>query len=248
MSFKKIKKALFARWITDWDCGYETEWWYVIKDTPFDINKLKSKRRYEITKGIKNFYVIQINPTEYVNEICKIAFNVWKTYPSQYRPNITEKKFCTEILEWKDRIIYGAFNRENNNLCGYAVLKENKNYISFIQLKSMIEFEKKGLNFALVNKILEDYSPKLNKNFYISDGARNIIHETHFQDFLEKYFDFRKAYCKLVIKYRFPIKIIVKILKPFRNIINTSSSLGYKIKATLLMDDIFCKCNKIKKE
>ena len=41
---------LLARWTTDFDCGSETNWWYVIKDTPFDINALKSKRRYEIKR------------------------------------------------------------------------------------------------------------------------------------------------------------------------------------------------------
>ncbi len=46
-------RPLLARWVTDFDCGYETNWWYVIKDTPFDIDALKAKRRYEITKGLK---------------------------------------------------------------------------------------------------------------------------------------------------------------------------------------------------
>ena len=31
---------VLARWTSDWDCGYETEWWYVIKDEPFDITAL----------------------------------------------------------------------------------------------------------------------------------------------------------------------------------------------------------------
>ena len=39
---------LLARWTTEFDCGCETEWWYVVKDTPFDIGSLKAKRRYEI--------------------------------------------------------------------------------------------------------------------------------------------------------------------------------------------------------
>jgi hypothetical protein len=30
---------LLARWTSDFDCGYETEWWYCIKDSPFDIRK-----------------------------------------------------------------------------------------------------------------------------------------------------------------------------------------------------------------
>lgn len=45
----------FARWTDNFDCGYETEWWYCIKDEPFDISKINSKKRYEINKGKKNF-------------------------------------------------------------------------------------------------------------------------------------------------------------------------------------------------
>lgn len=63
----KIKGGtpLLARWTTDFDCSYETNWWYVIKDTPFNISELKAKRRYEINKGIKNFEVKQIDPCEF---------------------------------------------------------------------------------------------------------------------------------------------------------------------------------------
>lgn len=57
-----------ARWTTDYDCGCETSWWYVIKDTPFNIATLKAKRRYEINKGKKNFEVRRINPSEYVED------------------------------------------------------------------------------------------------------------------------------------------------------------------------------------
>ena len=39
--WKDNKKALFARWTSEFDCGYETNWWYVIKDEPFDITTLK---------------------------------------------------------------------------------------------------------------------------------------------------------------------------------------------------------------
>ena len=60
---------LLARWTTDFDCGYETNWWYVIKESPFDISTLKAKRRYEINKGIKNFRVVEINPFEYKEDL-----------------------------------------------------------------------------------------------------------------------------------------------------------------------------------
>ena len=58
----RIKKALFARWTSEFDCGYETNWWYVIKDKEFDLSALKSNYRYKINKGNKNFDVRVINP------------------------------------------------------------------------------------------------------------------------------------------------------------------------------------------
>lgn len=46
---------LFARWTSDWPCGKETQWWYCLKDTPFDIEKIKSNYRYKIRKGERYF-------------------------------------------------------------------------------------------------------------------------------------------------------------------------------------------------
>ena len=43
--FWKMKdcKPLLARWTSEYDCGYDTNWWYVIKDSRFDISELKAK-------------------------------------------------------------------------------------------------------------------------------------------------------------------------------------------------------------
>ena len=80
-------------------------------------------------------------------------------------------------------------------------------------------YEKMQINAALVNGICEYYNDRLSKDFYIVDGERNILHETAFQDYLERYFGFRKAYCKLHIKYRRGIGVIVWLLYPFRKLI-----------------------------
>lgn len=60
---------MLVRWTDNFDCGFETNWWYVIKDKPFDIDALKSKRRYEIRKGRKNFGVEKVNPKDIVDDI-----------------------------------------------------------------------------------------------------------------------------------------------------------------------------------
>ena len=87
--WKENKKALLARWTTDFDCGYETNWWYVIKDEPFDLTNLKAKRRYEVNKGLKNFDVRPIDPTQYREELYEVSgcriFGLSAEIPSNYR-------------------------------------------------------------------------------------------------------------------------------------------------------------------
>ena len=194
---------LFARWTTDFDCGYETKWWYVIKDTPFDIGTLKAKRRYEINKGKKNFEVRIINPSEYSKELYEVQVAAFSAYPQSYRPVVNYDSFVQSVNDWYK------------------------------------QYETYAVNAALINEILYGLNDRLGKDFYICDGARSVFHETAFQDYLEKYFGFRKAYCNLHIKYRFPVGLIVGILYPFRSRISKlDSSIAKKISSVLKMEEL----------
>ena len=132
------------------------------------------------------------------------------------------------IKKMKDRKLklLGAFMREDapaeefrGRLCGYAYAEEKEDCIIFSTLKSIPSCEKYQINAALVDGFLEYYKEYLEtEGKYICDGERNIRHETAFQNYLEKYFGFRKAYCTLNISYRPGFGRIVKILYPFKDI------------------------------
>lgn len=239
-TFWKVKEgtALLARWTTDWDCGYETDWWYVIKDTPFDISTLKSKRRYEINKGKKNFTVKRINPLDYPDERVEVTKAAYSSWPEKYRPTVDELQFKQGLIAWKNNIVYGGFDNESGQLCAYSCLTEYSEHLEFSVLRACSESEKRGINAAMVAAIVEDYNDRLGKNFYINDGTRSIRHETAFQDYLEKYFGFRKAYCKMHIKYRSPLGMMVKMLYPFRNRIGVDGKLGSLISGVLKMEEL----------
>lgn len=242
---RESDKPLLARWTTDFDCGYETEWWYVIKDTSFDIADLKAKRRYEINKGNRNFDVWVINPSEYDKDIYIVHKSALTAYPQKYRPQVSENDFIQEISNnWNGKLIYGAFDKETGALSGYALLTEYSSYIDFNVLKTMPNAEKKAINAAIVYKIISDFNERLGCNFYICDGSRNVLHETAFQDYLEKYFGFRKAYGKLNIKYRLSVGLAVKILYPFRKVIAVCdrNALIHNISGLLTMESIRRKC------
>lgn len=231
---------LLARWTTEFDCGYETSWWYCIKDEPFDISNINSKKRYEINKGKKNFDVRVINPTDYVDEIYNVTIAAYESWPEKYRPAIEVNKFKSGIKDWENKRILAAFTKEDSLLVGYAYLTEHDCYVDFNMLRVVPKYERLAINAAIVNGIVELYNEKLSESYYILDGARSISHETAFQDYLEKYFEFRKAYCNLHIKYRAGIGVLIKCLYPFRSLLRKLDSVGpfHSINGLLFMESI----------
>lgn len=216
-------KVFFAVWTADFDCGYETGWWYTIKDSPFDITSLKSNRRYKITKGMRNFDVRRIDVADYKKEMFDVTVAAYEDYPENLRLNITKEDFCGSIDSWsgENDHVYAAFHKTEKKMCAYIYLYEGKKDIELHVLKSIPSYEKLQVNAAIIYYALCDMEKKLAGGKYISNGWRNINHATtHFPDYLEKYFGFRKAYVKLHIKYRPGFRVLIKILYPFRKIVS----------------------------
>lgn len=242
------KKPLFVRYTTNWDCGYDTGWWYVIKDTPFDISTLKTKRRYEITKAMRFFDVKEIiNPTEYAEAFAYVQEQAFSAYPLKYRPKFNKNTFINSLNGLYKKIkvgsikVFAAFYKETSELAGYSYIIVNKKYVDFAVQKTNPAFEKFNVNAALVYGVLEAFKDKLLSGCYICDGARSINHETHFQDYLEKYFGFRKSYCNLNLTYLPLCKLMVALLFPFRNFVEKLGfriGLFHQISAILKMEEI----------
>ena len=237
--WKENKSALLARYTTDFDCGRETNWWYEIQDKPFDVSLVNAKRRYEINKGNKNFDVRVINPIDYADELLKITKAAYESWPEKYRPTVNEETW--NVSGWNETFkVYGAFGKEDVVLHGYACLKIYEKYMGFSMLRVEPCMEKQGINAAVVYGLLIDNTDFISQGGYICDGERSIFHETAFQDYLEKYFNFRKAYCKLHIAYNPKIKWMVKFLYPFRKILKKADgiSIFHKINGVLLMEEL----------
>lgn len=233
------KVPLLARWTTEFDCGYETNWWYIIKDTPFDISQLKAKRRYEVNKGIKYFDVRKIDPCDYKEELYSVQVAAFSAYPEKYRPTVDKQAMFSKIDQWGQYVVFGAFHRESGELSGYAFLMQTRHdYVDFNVLKTKPEQEKFSVNAALVAGILQYFHDFLLNGGMICDGARSIHHETAFQDYLEKYFGFRKAYCHLHVAYNPKIKWLIKLLFPVRKCLLKLDMLGmvHQINSVLKME------------
>lgn len=248
---KPNAKPLFARWTDNFDCGYETDWWYVIKDEPFSLDLVKAKKRYVINKGNKNFYVKEIAPKDYEEELYGVQVDAFSAYPKKYRPKAIRKEFTGlgELFERdKSYKMFGAFLTETDELCGYAYTREQGRCIHLPVLKTKPQYEKLEVNAALVFGILDLSSEKLENGSYICDGARSINHETAFQNYLEKYFGFRKAYCNLNIQYKPKIEWIIKLVYPFRKLLKKLDGISiiHMLNGVLKMEEIKRNCRKRK--
>ena len=240
----KGNKALLARWTSDFDCAEPTSWWYFIKRDAFDLNQLKSNRRYKITKGIKNFEVRRIDPKEYAAQLHQVYTDAMTGYPPESRVNIAFPEFektMTALSQCSDtHYIYCAFFRETGELRGYIHIPVYETWAALSSLITNPEYEKYQINAALIYYVLEDLTDRMDGTFYISDGERNVLHKTNFHDYLEKYFLCRRAYCHLHIQYRPIIKPFVYLLYPFRNLLKKADriSIIHKINGVLFMEEI----------
>ena len=134
--------------------------------------------------------------------------------------------------------MFAGFDIASGKMSGYARLIDYGTYAEFSVLRTRPEAEHLAINAAIVAGILDYYNNRFNGHFYINDGSRAIRHETAFQDYLEKYFDFRKAYCRLNIKYRFGVGLIVRCIFLFRKYIKDTTRVGSNLSGILRMEEI----------
>ena len=126
-------KIFFAQYVSQFDVGKETDWWYTIKDGSYDIISLNANRRYKITKARKNFSVKKVNPLEYRNELFEILKLAYTGYSELERPeHINFLDFENEIkafpsmtfyiAEYIPEKKYAGFIRMNGRGGGYLIL------------------------------------------------------------------------------------------------------------------------------
>ena len=213
------KYALFARWITDFDCPEETGWWHCIKDTPFEISKISAKKRYEINKGVKYTEVRLIEPEQYAEQLAEVHCRAKLHYGEKFNYEEEKAELQEEFLKgaYSENAEYvGAFFRETGKLIGYGIYEVYDDWVSQSVIKTDPEYLKYSVNAALVAYALDRYLTENGKIRYLTNGSKNVLHETNYHEYLIKYFGFRKAYCHLHIYYRWWVAIAVRILYVFR--------------------------------
>ena len=228
---------LLARWTTDWDCGHETNWWYCIKDTPVVLEDLDKQSRKNIRKGLKNCDVRMVESTRYAEQLYECYKQAWLHYKNVGEPTLKEvfiRNCDSDTLTY-----WAAFEKECGKLIGYITVSEHETYAEIHTAKFYPEYQHLQVSAAMYYTVLNYYLEKENIQF-VSSGSRNINHTTQTQDYKERTFGYRKAYCKLHIEYNPQIKWIINLAYPFRNLLKYFDGIrsAHLLNSVLKMEEI----------
>lgn len=228
--------ALLARWTSDFDCGYDTGWYYIVREAPFNVEALERKSRKHIRQALRKTYVKMVDPREYAQQLYAVDLEVCKTYE-----NYTMTRTLEHYSECTDESVdyWAAFSAEDDRLIGFLRCQRRDGYVETQVGKYLPEDRRLQPSDALHYAICQFYLNECGYR-YCSSGSRNISHETQVQDYLCHTFGYKKAYCRLHICYRPVMAMAVKMLYPFRKMLKKLEKVGliHSINGILLMEEI----------
>ncbi|MBQ9340574.1 MAG: hypothetical protein IJS13_09640 [Paludibacteraceae bacterium] len=243
----RSKKAMFARWTSDFDTTTVNEWWYCLCDSFTPLSELKSKQRYRIKRGLGNCRVERLHKgviKEYVERFFEIAEDCFADYPDKYRPKPNKEEFCNHLCQLVDTDFWICRNVTDNEIIGYGYCRRKGVDVFLEQVKIPTRYLNTEANAALAYSMVEYYLHNLHFR-YLVDGERNIKHETNYQAFLVQVIGFRYVFCKLNVEYAPMMAIAVKMLFPFKNVIEymgRKSRFFYNVYCVLKQEEICRKC------
>lgn len=232
----KYSRAYFLRWISDFDCDDETDFYYVIKSSTRSLEELSSNTRSKVRRGLKNCSVRKVDRDYIAVNAYDVYRKAFGRYEADSRP-VREEEFSD-----------GIRNRDASEWDFWAVFDKTGSLIAYSQNRledsscnySTIKFDPEGLrlysSYALFFEMDNYYLNTLQLR-YVNDGARSISHDTNVQNFLIDKFKFRKAYCKLHIAYRSDVRLLVMLLFPMRSFIGKFNVNPLKKISVLLLQE-----------
>lgn len=228
---------ILARWTTDWDCGDETDWWYIICTPPFSLSGLSKSSRKNIRKALENCDVRRIDPAAYAEELWQVFNEAAQRY-ANHEANADKDRFIAQCRNAAPNMEYWAgFDKNTDRMIGYKICAVFDHYVGFSVSKYSSGFLKLRVSDALNYTVIDHYFSR-GGIAYISNGERSIIHKTNVQQYYQEHFGFRKAYCHLNIVYNKGFGFIIRLLYPFRRLVKTDSILTNKIAGVLKMEEI----------
>jgi hypothetical protein len=219
--------AYLIRWESDFDIDTPTEWWHVIKSEPEELQRHSASTRNKIRRGERQFLIETATREEILREgyaVYRKAYQRYNTFESMMSKRHFSKaidKLPAETEFWAVR------DRQTGKMEAFS-----ENFVAdgacfYLSIWLTPTSLKRYASYILIHHMNRHY---LNERelAYVSDGARNISHETGIHAFLIDRFAFRKAYARLHVTY-FPLLVpVIHALFPFRHRIGQARGKAWR--------------------
>ena len=207
--------ALFARWEESFDQENPTEWWHVIKGTEENFEALSKNTKSKVRRGARVFEAKLACRKEICGEgysVYRAAFGRYDTFERVY----SEKKFQQAVADLPAGTEFWTVReKESGQMVAFSENLVRDNACFYVTIWFCPEALKRYSGYLLIHKMNEHYLNDRRLK-YVSDGARNISHQTNIHEFLEQKFGFRRAYARLRVVYAPGVGLAVWLLYPLR--------------------------------
>jgi len=220
--------------ISDFDSSSETGFYAVIKDQFGDMEELTKKVRTKVRKALKTYEIRKATLDEMLRYGADIYYNAFAKYKvkscSPVSKETLEERF-RKVAESDEYDAWIMFRIEDHapvawsithvfeNMCEYETVKVDAAFLDST-------YPSYGLFFTMNQHYLAE-----RKLSYVNAGWRSVTQHSNIQPFLIEQFNFRKAYCRMNMKYKFPLNVAVSLMFPLRKIMSNS-----KIKTILSLE------------
>lgn len=208
----------------DFDCGHETSFWYVIKDSFGGMEELSSKMRNQVKKCFKTMRVAQLSPEELKENGYEVFVEASNSYKIKAVPP-TREEFNRRIDYSVENEYWGCYDIETNKLVAFCMNAVSDESCEYRTMKAIPAYQKQYAYYGLIYEMNRYYLEE-RKLKYVNDGGRSITNHSNIQPFLIEKFNFRKAYCHFDMHYKWWLRIAIKTLYPFRKLIKVRQVLS----------------------
>ena len=228
--------GLLVRNTFNFDCSEQTNFWNLIKDRFDGLEELSGNTRKKVRRSLEKLEFRLIEPSLIEQEGFPIIKATYEDYAVSDR-TMDRKTFeeYFNLCNKKKYDYWGIFDKVDGKFIGFCANRIWNNAVEYGLVGILPTYKREctaypyyGLFYSMNQYYLREMGFR-----YVTDGTRSITEHSNIQPFLEEKFHFRKAYCHLKIHYNWWMRIIVKLLFPFRNIITIP-----QVKAVLNMESM----------
>jgi len=234
--------GLLIRWDEEFDSGSTGNWWHVIRTSPLPMEELSANTRSKIRRGMKRLDTVRLGAEEVAKRGYDAYRSAYERYTSFEKPmgQTAFRQAIRALPEFTEFI--GVAEKSTGDLVGFSenVVRDDACFFNSLWFspRGLRSYASYVLLYAMTNYYIADRGLA-----YVSDGARNISHETGIHEFLQEKFRFRKAYSNLRVIYAPGVGLTVRVLYPFRHLIDKpQTGFGKRLAVLLRQEEIRRSC------